>query len=125
MKKILVSITLFFMVCIVSANVRLPKIFGDNMVLQRDHNIPVWGWADKKEKITVRFNKQIKTVIADKTGRWKINLDPVPAGGPFQLFVTGKNDISIDNILVGDVWVCSGQSNMEFNLQSVNNASRK
>jgi len=116
MKKTLLSLIVLMTAFAASANVRLPKIFGDNMVLQRDHSIPVWGWADGKEKITIRFNKQTKTVTADKTGKWKINLDAETAGGPYQLLIAGKNNITISNILVGDVWVCSGQSNMEWRL---------
>jgi sialate O-acetylesterase len=122
MKKILLSTIVLFIACTISANVRLPKIFGDNMVLQRDHTIPVWGWADSREKITVHFNKQTRTTTADKSGKWKINFDAEVAGGPYQLVITGKNNITINNILMGDVWVCSGQSNMEFTLQSANDA---
>ncbi len=106
------------------ANVRLPKIFGDNMVLQRNKQIPVWGWADAGEQVTVKFNKQEdKTVKADNTGHWLIMLDPEKAGGPFVLTITGKNTITYSNVLVGEVWICSGQSNMEFTLRSaINNA---
>lgn len=117
MKKILVSVLSLLALTTVSANIRLPKIFGDNMVLQRDHSIPVWGWADSREKITIKFNQQTKTVTTDKSGKWMINLDAVTAGGPYQMTISGKNNITIGNILVGDVWVCSGQSNMEFKLQ--------
>ena len=118
MKKIIFSALASLITCTVSANVRLPKIFNDNMVLQRDHAIPVWGWADSKEKITVRFNQQSRVVTADKWGKWKIEFSAEAAGGPFQLIVTGKNSITRSNILVGDVWICSGQSNMEFHLKN-------
>jgi len=96
------------------ANISLPKIFADNMVLQRNQPIPVWGWADAKEKITVRLNKQIKTVSAGKDGKWMVKLDAETAGGPYRLTVKGKNEIAINDVLVGEVWVCSGQSNMEM-----------
>ncbi|MEO6732087.1 MAG: sialate O-acetylesterase [Ferruginibacter sp.] len=122
MKKILLFTIVLFISATVSANVKLPKIFGDNMVLQRDHTIPVWGWAASKEKITIRFNKQTKSVTADKAGKWRIDLDAEPAGGPYQLVVTGKNNITISNILVGDVWICSGQSNMEWPLLNTDDA---
>lgn len=92
------------------------------MVLQRHKPIPVWGWAGANEKITVQFNKQVKTVKADKTGQWKITLDPEQAGGPFTLTVKGKNTISFNNVLVGEVWICSGQSNMEWTVNSTNNS---
>lgn len=98
----------------VFANVSMPKIFGDNMVLQRNKPIVVWGWAAAKEKITVQFNQQTKNIKAGLSGKWKIILDPENAGGPFQLIVKGKNKIIINNILVGEVWLCSGQSNMEM-----------
>ena len=111
--------------CSLYANVRLPKIFNDNMVLQRDHSIPVWGWADSKEKITVRFNQQTRVVTADKSGKWKIEFSAESAGGPFQLIITAKNNITLSNILVGDVWVCSGQSNMEFQLKNSSGADNE
>jgi sialate O-acetylesterase len=96
------------------SNISLPKIFGDNMVLQREKPIPVWGWADPGEKITVQFNKQTKTTLADKQGKWTLKLDPEKAGGPYQLTAKGKNKIIYNNVLVGEVWICSGQSNMEM-----------
>src|SRR5689334_5645863 len=99
------------------ANVSLPKIFGDNMVLQRNRAIPIWGWADANEKITVQFDHQTKTVTADKNGNWRIDLNKESAGGPFQLIVKGNNTITINNVLVGEVWVCSGQSNMEMPIE--------
>src|ERR1041385_1550843 len=96
------------------ANVIVPKIFGNNMVLQRNKQIPIWGWADPNEKITVRFNRQVKSVTADKNGNWRINLDKEIAGGPYQLSIKGKNTVAFSNVLVGEVWICSGQSNMEM-----------
>ncbi|HET9824541.1 MAG TPA: sialate O-acetylesterase, partial [Chitinophagaceae bacterium] len=96
------------------ANVTLPKIFGNNMVLQRNKLIPVWGWADPNEKITIRFNHQIKSITAEKDGSWKINFDKELAGGPYQLVIKGKNTVTFNNVLVGEVWICSGQSNMEM-----------
>lgn len=97
-----------------TAQIKLPAFFSSNMVLQRERTIAVWGWASPKEKITVLFNKQTKTSVADKTGKWALDLAAETAGGPYTLTVKGKNTIVIDNILVGDVWVCSGQSNMEM-----------
>ena len=96
------------------ANVHLPRLFGDNMVLQRDKPVAIWGWADAGEKITVSFDHQSKTAKADKKGYWLIHLDAQQAGGPFQLIVKGKNEITISDVLVGEVWICSGQSNMEM-----------
>jgi sialate O-acetylesterase len=99
-----------------NANVRLPLLFSDGMVLQRNKPIPVWGWADANEKVAVHFNKQTKTVIADATGKWMLKLDSEKAGGPFVLSINGKNKIEIKEVLVGEVWICSGQSNMEFQM---------
>ncbi|MFT3919500.1 sialate O-acetylesterase [Cloacibacterium sp.] len=103
------------------SNVKLPLIFSDGMVFQRNKKIPVWGWAEANEKIDLHFNKQHKTVITDANGKWMVNLDPENAGGPFQLTVSGKNKITIQDILVGEVWICSGQSNMEFQMYKLPN----
>nr|WP_315258092.1 sialate O-acetylesterase [uncultured Flavobacterium sp.] len=105
-----------------NANVRLPLLFSDGMVLQRNKPIPVWGLADVNEKIEVRFNKQIKTIQADKNGKWMIGLNAEKAGGPFELTITGNNKIVIKDVLVGEVWICSGQSNMEFQVYKTMNS---
>ncbi len=115
MKKTLLVLFIFITYCSY-ANITLPKIFGDNMVLQREKPIPVWGWAEPNEKITVSFKKQTKATVAGKDGKWMIKLAPEKAGGPFTLTATGKNKISFSNVLVGEVWVCSGQSNMEMSI---------
>ena len=104
------------------ANVTLPHIFADNMVLQRNAPVNVWGWSDPGEKIRVRFHNQVKSTKADKSGNWKIILDPEPAGGPFEFEVSGRNSILLKGVLVGEVWICSGQSNMEFALRAAMNA---
>ncbi len=123
------NILLFSMILILSLNaeadVKLPKIFGDNMVLQRGKPIPVWGWADAGEKVTIAFKDQLKNTKADKGGKWKITLNAEPAGGPFQVSVTGKNKIVLKNILIGEVWICSGQSNMEMTVNSSKNAAQE
>ena len=117
MKNNFLLLLLTFSVTQIFANVSLPKIFGDNMVLQRNRSIPVWGWADANEKINVKFNHQTKSVTADNNGNWKINLDKENAGGPYQLIVQGNNTVTFNNVLVGEVWVCSGQSNMEMPIE--------
>lgn len=96
------------------ANVTLPKIFNDNMVLQRERKIAIWGWAEPKEKITVMLKEQVKSVTANKDGKWRLELNAETAGGPYTLTIKGKNTIILNNVMVGDVWVCSGQSNMEM-----------
>ncbi|PTS90104.1 hypothetical protein DBR27_22000 [Flavobacterium sp. HMWF030] len=124
MKKNLIF--LFLMISIMSnANVKMPLIFSDGMVLQRNKEIPVWGWADANEKVEVHFNKQTKTTQADKNGKWTIKLAAEKAGGPFELIITGKNKIIIKDVLVGEVWICSGQSNMEFQVSKTKNAEKE
>lgn len=107
------------------AKIILPKIFSDNMVLQRNGLIPVWGWADANEKIEVRFNNQVKSVKAGKNGKWLIRLDAENAGGPYDMTIKGKNTVQIKNILVGEVWLCSGQSNMEWTVGQSMNAKQE
>lgn len=114
MKKLLFPLVLMLCLQITRANIRMPGIFGDNMVLQRGRPIPVWGWADAGEKITIQLNRQTRSVTAGKDGRWKVSLDPEVAGGPYALSIHGKTSLVISNVLVGEVWVCSGQSNMEM-----------
>ncbi|WPO79879.1 sialate O-acetylesterase [Flavobacterium sp. KACC 22761] len=124
MKKITVFLLL---ICgmIANANVKMPLLFSDGMVLQRNKAIPVWGFADANEKVEIHFNKQIKKTQADKNGRWTVNLDAEKAGGPFELEIIGKNKITIKNVLIGEVWICSGQSNMEFQVAKTINAENE
>ena len=98
------------------AEVQLPKLFGSHMVLQRDQPIHVWGWADPGEKVMATLNGASQTAVGDKTGSWSLYLPPQPAGGPFQLTLAGNNKIELDDVLVGDIWFASGQSNMEMPL---------
>jgi len=95
-------------------NVKMPQIFSDNMVLQREVPVNIWGTADAGERVRVSFQNQAKTVRADRDGRWMVTLDPLSHGGPFTMTIAGKNTITYNNILVGDVWLGSGQSNMEW-----------
>lgn len=95
------------------------------MVLQRDKAVKLWGWADKAEKITVQFNGQKLTSKANSAGEWMVTLAATAAGGPYELKIIGKNSIVLSNILVGDVFICSGQSNMEFALKQGNNAAKE
>ena len=99
------------------AEVRLPALFSDNMVLQRDARVPVWGWADEGEVVTVRFGDQI-VKAKTKGGKWMATLKNLKVGEPGVLIVQGRNHIEIKNVVVGEVWVCSGQSNMELALKN-------
>ncbi|MCM0665691.1 sialate O-acetylesterase [Flavobacterium tyrosinilyticum] len=124
MKKSIIFI--FLLISVLSnANVRMPLIFSDGMVLQRDKQIPIWGFADANESVEIHFNKQIKKTQADKNGKWTVNLNAEKAGGPFELIIIGKNKITIKNVLVGEVWICSGQSNMEFQVFKTMNAEKE
>ncbi|HAQ38692.1 MAG TPA: hypothetical protein DCQ58_09310 [Saprospirales bacterium] len=121
--RILIVLVLMFFANLFYAKVILPQIFSENMVLQRDIPLTVWGWADPGEKIEVKFNQQLLKVKADKKGNWKVVLAKELAGGPFELKVIGKkNVIQIKNVLVGEVWLCSGQSNMEWTVRQSMNA---
>lgn len=117
-----VRIVLFLIVCIGfavpkgMADVKLPSLFSENMVLQAGARDPIWGTADPNEKITVTLGEARATTTADAAGNWKLELGPLQPGGPFTMTVAGKNTIKIHNVLVGQVWLCSGQSNMTFSL---------
>ncbi len=104
-----------------SADVKLPNVFGDHMVLQRDAELPVWGWADSGEQVTVSLGDATATTTADDRGQWAVALPKMPAGGPHVLKVSGSNAIELSDILIGEVWVCSGQSNMEWSVTRSNN----
>lgn len=93
------------------AAVKLPRLISDGMVLQRDAPLKIWGWADPGEKVKVEFLEKKYQTKADKQGNWKVDLPAIPAGGPYTMKV---NEIEIRDILMGDVWLCSGQSNMEL-----------
>src|SRR6187431_1982393 len=99
MRKNISIIFLFFSI-MANANVKMPLLFSDGMVLQRNKQIPVWGWADANEKVTIHFNKQNKTIQADAAGKWMVNLNAEKEGGPFELIITGKNKIIIKDVLV-------------------------
>jgi sialate O-acetylesterase len=104
------------------ADVTVPAIFSSHMVLQRELADRVWGWAEPGEEITVTIAGQSKTTKADANGAWSVTLDPMPAGGPHTLKIAGKNTLTFDDVLVGEVWICSGQSNMQWPVAAANDA---
>ena len=108
-----------------ATNVRLPAVIGNNMVLQQGMPAPIWGWADPGGKVTVTIAGQTKSATADAKGKWKVTLGPLKAGGPFVLKVQGKNAVEIKNVLVGEVWVCSGQSNMQMSVKGSANSQQE
>ena len=104
------------------ADVRVPKVFGDNMVLQRDAPLPVWGWADPGETVIVELRDSKRTTTANETGEWEVELPSQKVGAPCTLTISGNNVIRFDNVLMGEVWLCSGQSNMEMGVGACVNA---
>jgi sialate O-acetylesterase len=112
----------------VLADVKLPAIVSDNMVLQQKSNANLWGWADPGEKVTVKASWQRffgKSTKADKDGNWKLSIKTPKAGGPYKITIKAGNAITLDNILIGEVWICSGQSNMEFGITKLDNAAEE
>ncbi|MBL7740808.1 MAG: sialate O-acetylesterase [Chitinophagaceae bacterium] len=103
------------------AQIRLPRLVKDSMILQRDTKVKIWGWASANEKVTVKFNgKTYKTKTGDN-GKWSVLLSPMKAGGPYTMDIIGNTRILLKEILIGDVWICSGQSNMvhQMNIHDV------
>jgi len=101
------------------AEVKLPAIFNSSMVLQQEWSVPVWGWADPGEQVTVSFVVLSQTTKADKSGRWKVIFEALKANAKGQtLTIAGKNKIELTDVLIGEVWICSGQSNMEWAIQN-------
>ncbi len=115
----------FILTDTVLANVRLPKLFSDNMILQREMQVPLWGWADPGEKVTAELGGHYAETVTGADGKWKLNIGPLDVGGPFELKISGKNIITINNVLVGEVWICSGQSNMAMEVKNCLNADQE
>ena len=116
MKRIVIGLILL-MSCVICTNgqVRLPGFFADGMVLQRGVKIPIWGWSSPGSDVEVSFNGKVFRTNCDLVGKWKVYLQKMKAGGPYQLTVnSGSTSLTLNNILIGDVFLCSGQSNMEL-----------
>lgn len=112
--RILVATFLFTLASTTQAEVRLPHVIADNMVLQRDMPIRIWGWADPGEQVTVSLADRTAQATTAADGTWRVSLPKLSAGGPHTLTVAGKNKLEVTNVLIGEVWVCSGQSNMSW-----------
>ena len=108
-----------------ATELKLPTIFSDHMVLQREpFRVRVWGWAGSNEQVTVSLAGSSGSSVADADGNWQVELEPLAAGGPFTLTVAGASTtIKLNDVMVGDVFVCSGQSNMEMTVSTAFNAS--
>ena len=107
------------------AEVRLPKVFGSHMVLQQEKPLTVWGWADPGETVKVEFLGQSQSAKANDRGEWKVVLASVNAGGPHTLTVSGSSTVKCDDVMVGEVWLCSGQSNMEMGIGACKDAQQE
>src|SRR2546423_6520640 len=99
------------------AEVKPHGLFTDGCVLQQGMPAPVWGMAKAGEKVTVKIAGQSQSTTAASNGTWMVKLKPLKAGGPFSMTIAGENTIEIKNVLVGEVWICSGQSNMQWDLR--------
>ncbi len=116
MKKYALFTLLLTITIAATANVRLPSVVGNNMVLQQQSQVKLWGWADPAEKvfITTSWNGKTDSTITTRDAKWQLLVATPAAGGPFTVTIKGRNTITLTNVLVGEVWVCSGQSNMEM-----------
>ena len=101
------------------AQIRLPRLISDGMVLQREQNLKIWGWAAPQENINLRFKDKNYRSKADQQGNWSITLPPQAAGGPFELSLKGSNELIVRDVYFGDVWICAGQSNMVLPMERV------
>ncbi|MGO4822646.1 MULTISPECIES: sialate O-acetylesterase [unclassified Flavobacterium] len=114
--KFLFILFMVFISNTVLANITLPNLFSDNMVLQRNSEVTIWGWASPKEEVTITpsWDNQEYKLKANNQAKWEIKIKTPEAGGPFVISIKGYNEIVLNNILIGEVWICSGQSNMEM-----------
>jgi len=122
MKKVILSLfAIIAALCLhqqAIANVRLPSVIGSHMVLQQQSEVNLWGWSDPQEKITIQvpWDTTHYTVLGTRDAVWKIKIKTPAAGGPYSITITGRNTIVLEDVLVGEVWLCGGQSNMEWNV---------
>ncbi len=124
-KSVTLSLLLFLSFQNSKADVRLHALFSDHMVLQQEMVVPIWGKADPGEKVTVKISAFTVETTAGSEGKWMVRIGPLEAGGPFDMFIYGKDTVHIGNILVGEVWVCSGQSNMAMEVRNCLNADQE
>jgi len=117
-------LSLFICAAARSADIKLPSVISSNMVLQRNVEVPLWGWADAGEKITVKLGDKNASATAGTDGKWLVKFPSMPAGGPHEITIEGAagKSVTLKNVLFGEVWLCSGQSNMEMQVQSCENA---
>ncbi len=117
MKKFIIFPVLIFLSVALKANIRLPNVINNNMVLQQQSTVKLWGWAGPNEKvyITTSWNNKLDSVVTTRDANWMLTVQTPAAGGPYTITLKGENTIVLNNVLIGEVWVCAGQSNMEMN----------
>ncbi len=116
LRVVCLGFSIFMVAGPVRADVKLPKVIGSNMVLQQKAPLPIWGTAEPGEEVTVSVGDNTASAKAGADGKWSVKLKEMPAGGPYEVVVKGKNEIKLTNVLIGEVWVASGQSNMEWSV---------
>ncbi|HRI21589.1 MAG TPA: sialate O-acetylesterase, partial [Panacibacter sp.] len=117
MKKYFSAVLLLAFSVVSKADIRLPNVINSNMVLQQQSSVKLWGWAGPSEKIyvTTSWNNKLDSTVTTRDANWMLTVQTPAAGGPYTITLKGANTIVLDNVLIGEVWVCSGQSNMEMN----------
>ena len=126
-KSFLATVILLAAVQFSYASISLPEIFSDNMVLQQKSDVIFWGWAKSGEKVVIKAGWMDREIVTNGSvqGTWRITIKTPEAGGPFSISIKGQNEIILKNVLIGEVWLCSGQSNMEMSAQSINNSEEE
>jgi len=127
LRKVFVLAAIMIIACVCLADVKLPNVISNNMVLQQQSKVKIWGWAEAGEKIQVRplWQKSAVKTVADKDGKWLVKIKTGKAGGPFAIAIKANNEIILQNVMVGEVWICSGQSNMQLAVKSCDNAKEE
>src|SRR5690606_11094928 len=118
-KQIIITSVFILIACISYSQIKLPELISDGIVLQRESKTIVWGWSSPGEDITLTFRSEKYKTKADENGNWEFSLKPQKAGGPYTLTFSGKNEISVKDVMFGDVWLCTGQSNMVLPMERV------
>ncbi len=125
MNKLILLLSIQFCAITTSATITLPPFFSDHMVIQRNKPIRVWGWASPGERVTIKIAYATTKVRAGRNGKFEGMLPAMPGGGPYTLTISGSNTITINDVLAGEIWICSGQSNMEWELRNTINAEKE
>lgn len=124
--RLRLGLTLVMLLSSARADIRLPALFSDGLVFQQRKPLSVWGWAAPDEDVSVQFAGQTRAARADLDGKWRVILDPMPANAtPQEMKVTGKNSLTLKNLLIGEVWICSGQSNMQWTVSQAANPQQE